>query len=91
MSMLFAWGLALALAPPPETYRLVGVVHDPEGRPVEGALVVVQCTCIEDVRERVTNEHGTYVFRHLPAGTYTVQVLYQKTNITRIARLGPPE
>lgn len=88
MSLLLLVLFALA-APPPETYRLVGVVRNTDQEPVEGALVVAQCTCLAAMREIVTNERGVYVFRDLPPGEYTVQVLYGRADVSRVVRLGP--
>lgn len=65
-----------------------GVVTDStSGDPIEGALVVLQCTCLQGQIERTTNAAGVYSFRDLPPGNYTIQVLYQKANITKITTL----
>jgi hypothetical protein len=57
------------------------------GEAIEGALVVLQCTCLQGQIERTTNAAGVYSFRDLPPGNYTIQVLYQKANITKVTTL----
>jgi hypothetical protein len=92
--------LSLVLAPaaavlltPDDAYAATdgvinGVVTDRNsGDPIEGALVVLQCTCLQGQVERTTNSAGVYSFRDLPAGNYTIQVLYQKANITKVTTL----
>ena len=37
-----------------------------------------------------TDAAGVYSFRHLPPGKYTVQVLFNETNVTKMFEL-PPE
>ena len=59
------------------------VTHEKTGRPIEGALVIVQCTCLQAPRETTTNADGLYTLRDLPPGRYTVQVLFQDANVNK--------
>ncbi|MEM6996575.1 MAG: carboxypeptidase-like regulatory domain-containing protein [Myxococcota bacterium] len=70
-------------------YVIRGVVRHPTGRqPIEGALVILQCSCLQEARETMTNSAGMYRFKHLPAGTYTVQVLSGTADVSKVVRLG---
>lgn len=61
-----------------------GFVRDGNtGRLIEGALVIVQCSCLAGQREMQTNADGLYSFRDLPPGKYTVQVLFGQANVNR--------
>src|SRR5690606_29667547 len=53
------------------------------GQKVSGALVIIQCTCLQGERDVMTNADGLYTFRNLPQGKYTVQVLYQDANVSK--------
>lgn len=89
-ALTLAWllaGPASASAP----YSITGTVRHPTTRaPIPDALVVLQCTCLQGTRETQTNRDGRYMFRTLPAGTYTVQVLVGQTDASRLVTLGPP-
>ncbi|MCA9698210.1 MAG: carboxypeptidase regulatory-like domain-containing protein, partial [Myxococcales bacterium] len=54
---------------------IAGVVRDQSGTPLEGALVVLMSTALPQSFERMTSARGVYVFRDLPPGNYTIQVL----------------
>lgn len=61
-----------------------GIVWDrKKGGGLAGALVLVQCTCLPRMLERMTGEGGAFHFGELPPGRYTVQVLYRDANIQR--------
>jgi hypothetical protein len=61
-----------------------GVVTNAKTKqPQTGALVILQCMCLQGPRETETNENGLYAFRDLPPGTYTVQVLAGQANVTK--------
>jgi len=67
-----------------------GVVTDVKsGQKISGALVIVQCTCLQGAREVLTNADGLYTFRNLPQGKYTVQVLYQDANVNKSMDVPP--
>ena len=82
----------LALAPRPaaaEGGALRGVVLDAQtGKATAGALVVIQCVCLQGQREVLTNNDGLYNFEDLPPGLYTVQALYQDGNVSKVAAHG---
>jgi hypothetical protein len=66
---------------------IAGAVHSMEGFPLANALVVLQSAALEAPQERMTNEHGIYKFKHLPPGNYTIQVLYNKANVSKVTTL----
>ena len=80
---------APAPAPPASSRGAVsGVVTDiTTSEPIEGAIVVLSCSCLEQQLERITNARGVYSFTELPSGNYTVQVLAGKANISKISQL----
>jgi hypothetical protein len=70
--------------------QLQGFVSDSKtGQPIAGALVILQCNCLEGQRELQTNPEGLYSFRDLPPGKYTVQALAGQGNVSRIVDLAP--
>jgi hypothetical protein len=86
--------LALIAAParaaPPTTVVLQGVVRDQNsGEPIAGALVVVQCACLQGAVEATTDAAGLYNLRNLPPGNYTVQVLAGQTMFTEALSAAP--
>jgi Carboxypeptidase regulatory-like domain len=83
--------LFLALASPaPPTYGIAGqVISAKTGGPIEGALVVVECTCLDGDRETFTDANGRYRFRALPAGAYMVTVLHAHDIVAKTLSLGP--
>ncbi len=67
-----------------------GIVRDSQsGEALEGALVILQCDCLAGQREVQTDANGVYNFRRLPAGEYTVQVLYGQAIVNRSHALAP--
>ncbi len=76
-----------AAAAPAATGTLSGVVRDDDGKPVDEALVVVQCTCMAEDLSLYTNARGLFAARGLPPGTYTVQAFYGDAASTRRAEL----
>ena len=69
MSIAFANCLAQS-----GTARVTGLVTDPSGAIIPGALVQMTQTGTGLVRTTVTNSDGTYVLPELPAGPYQLQV-----------------
>lgn len=70
--------------PEPESASIRGVVTDANSRArISGALVILGCACLEEWRETMTDADGVYGFRDLPAGLYTVQVLYGSANVSK--------
>jgi hypothetical protein len=67
-----------------------GVVTDAKtGDKISGALVILQCSCLQGQREVQTNADGLYSFRNLPQGKYTVQVLFGQANVNKSMDVPP--
>ncbi|MGB1016452.1 MAG: VWA domain-containing protein, partial [Nannocystaceae bacterium] len=65
-----------------------GVVTDAKTKKkIAGALVVLQCSCLQGARETQTNATGLYAFRYLPPGRYTIQVLSGQAEVSKVANL----
>jgi len=61
-----------------------GAVTDGKtGEPVREALVILQCSCLQGQRETSTSADGLYVFRNLPPGKFTVQVLVGDSDVSK--------
>jgi hypothetical protein len=84
----------LALAPPvvltastahaADDSAITGVVLDAKSNaPVRSAIVIVECTCLQERIETTTNESGLYVVKGLPSGPYTVHVLKGKAQVDK--------
>jgi len=79
-----------AKAPVPQTEALpegsehgalIGVIVDKDSLDGIGeAIVILQCSCLENARETMTDAEGLYSFAELPTGKYTVQVLYGRAD-----------
>jgi outer membrane cobalamin receptor len=69
--LLLAFICSVAAA---EAATLRGTVRDPDGRPVEGARVVVT-SARPDVSEALTGAEGTFEIAALPAGRHDVRVV----------------
>ncbi len=84
--------LAVALVPmsaqAADEGAISGVVTDAKnGSKLKDAIVILQCTCLQGQRETRTNASGLYVFRALPPGTYTVQVLVGQADVSKVTTL----
>ena len=53
---------------------LRGVVHDPQHRPVQGAMVMVKAKSSEWSQTTTTNSNGEFEFQTVPLGEYVVSV-----------------
>ena len=91
-------GLALACARPPsspfspaefppvtpERGAIQGGVYDLNtGKRIANALVILQCRCLPGPRETETDARGIYSLDDLPPGTYTIQALYERGNVSK--------
>lgn len=76
-----------ALAAAADEGTVEGMVQTPDGKRLENALVVLQCSCLPKARETTTNDAGLYLFRGLPPGSYTVQVFAGKASVSKIIQL----
>ena len=83
----------LALSPRParawsDSGSISGVVvNEDTGERLSNALVVLQCNCLQGARETTTNANGLYVFRSLPTGTFTIQVLAGQADVSKVTTL----
>ena len=81
-------GVVVATAPnaarADSAVTITGTVSDQKtGEKIEDALVILQCSCLQGVRETTTNADGIYAFRNLPPGKFTVQVLVGDTDVNK--------
>ncbi len=68
--------LAPAVAEAADNASIRGVVtHAKTKEPLEGAIVVIECTCLQGSIEKTTNATGGYSADGLPSGPYRVSVL----------------
>jgi TonB dependent receptor/Carboxypeptidase regulatory-like domain/TonB-dependent Receptor Plug Domain len=51
-----------------------GVVHDPQHRPLQGAMVMVKARSSEWTQTTTTNSNGEFEFQSVPLGEYVVSV-----------------
>lgn len=63
-----------ALAPPPalEKHKIAGVVNDEKGKPLSGAVVLLEPFSWKTV----TNNKGEYSFEDVPTGRYRIEISY---------------
>jgi Carboxypeptidase regulatory-like domain len=73
-----AFLLSLGAAPPTNAQNLApsirGTVNNPEGSTIKGAKVVLTNQKTEAIFRTRTNCNGSYEFRQLPVGTYSLSV-----------------
>ncbi len=69
--MLSAFGWAVVVS------SIRGIVHDPDHRPVAGAVVTVTSTSSDYSQKLITNGDGTFELVALPIGEYRVAVTQQ--------------
>ncbi len=67
------------------------VVHSATGEPIEDAIVILQCPCLQGDRETISNDAGLYRFARLPPGDYIIQVLVGQASVARDVSLGEEE
>lgn len=63
------------------------MVRTSGGDPVANALLVLRCSCLSGPREATTDGSGAHVFRSLPPGGYTVQVLSGEASVSKVVQL----
>ncbi|MGA2743505.1 MAG: carboxypeptidase regulatory-like domain-containing protein, partial [Candidatus Sulfotelmatobacter sp.] len=54
-----------------------GVVHDPQHRPIQGAMVMLKAQNSDWSQSQDSNDKGEFEFRSVPMGNYTVTVSSQ--------------
>ena len=87
---MHGWTLAIAMLAAPTAYEGVisgKIINSRTDEPIVNALVILQCTCLQDLRETVTDATGEYAFTGLPSGTYTIQVLVGRANVSKVVTL----
>jgi len=62
-----------------------GVVHDPQHRPVPGAVVTLKARQADWTQTTTTDNEGTFQIAAVPAGEYTVTVVLQGFNTAQQA------
>jgi Carboxypeptidase regulatory-like domain len=63
---------------------IAGAVVDAHTKaPLRGALVYIDCTCLQARIEATTNDSGFYVVRNLPSGPYRVTVIKGQANVEK--------
>ncbi len=79
----------------PAGARLEGFLIDVDGRAASGFRVHLIDAGGEDVAQATTSERGTYAFRELPAGSYSLGIENTEGRIARVVapalQLGPDE
>src|ERR1700726_4652650 len=51
-----------------------GIVHDPQHRPIQGAMVMLRSKSSEWTKSVHTDANGEFAFNAVPLGAYTVSV-----------------
>jgi len=51
-----------------------GIVHDPQHRPVQGAMVMLKANTSEWAKSTTSNVNGEFEFQNVPLGEYSVSV-----------------
>jgi outer membrane receptor protein involved in Fe transport len=54
-----------------------GIIHDPQHRPVQGAMVMLKSKSSDWAKNTVTDSNGEFVLTSVPLGEYTVSVAGQ--------------
>src|SRR6202140_5205952 len=51
-----------------------GIVHDPQHRPLQGAMVMLRANSSDWAKSTNTDDNGQFEFNSVPIGEYTVTV-----------------
>lgn len=63
------------------------VIDSSAGAPLAEALVVLHCACLPGSRETLTDREGLFRIGELPPGSYTVQILMDTLDVSKIVEL----
>jgi hypothetical protein len=75
---IFALGLLIAHAAFASVYGAVrGVVHDPQHRPIQDAMVMLKAKSSEWFKSITTDSHGEFELNGIPLGEYSVSIASQ--------------
>jgi Carboxypeptidase regulatory-like domain len=71
---LAVWGLLLGVTTARATIfgGVRGIVHDPQHRPIQDALVTLKAVDSDWMQSQKTNDSGEFEFTAVPLGNYTV-------------------
>ncbi len=88
--MLLGGLLLLAAAVSATVFGSVrGIVHDPQHRPVQGAMVMLRAKSSDWAKSTATNSNGEFEFQAVPIGEYSVAVanpgFLQATQVALVA------
>jgi len=80
--MLFAFAALLSLLTAPPAFAndygaIRGVVHDPQHRPIQNAMVMLRAKSSEWAKSVTTDATGEFQFNAVPVGDYSVSVASQ--------------
>jgi hypothetical protein len=64
-----------------------GVVRGRDGFPLTNAYVALQSTADERPQQLLTNERGSFEFKALASGNYTLQIFAGKASVSKIVEL----
>src|SRR5256885_7792952 len=66
-----------------------GIIHDPQHRPLHGAMVMLRANSSDWAKSTNTDDNGEFVFNAVPIGEYTVTVAAPNFNqISRTVTVG---
>src|SRR5256886_1472023 len=66
-----------------------GIIHDPQHRPLQGAMVMLRANSSDWAKSTNTDENGEFVFNAVPIGEYTVTVAAPSfTQISQMVTVG---
>ncbi len=82
--LLFCSVAPNALAQGVQSGTIRGVVNDQQGLPVPGVVVTAASPALQGVRSNVSQRDGSYVFRSLPPGQYSVT--FELSNFQTVER-----
>jgi hypothetical protein len=51
-----------------------GIIHDPQHRPIQGAMVMLKAKASEWSKSAITDANGNFVFNGVPLGDYSITV-----------------
>jgi hypothetical protein len=77
LRILFLWAVVVLIttsAPATVFGAARGVVHDPQHRPIQGAVITLKSKSSEWSKSSITNGNGEFSFISVPSGDYSITV-----------------